>query len=575
MRHRFMHRSVYWTLAFGAACSILAFGIHWQRGPYHDDHFLYSWSFSKLIAFIGAEVRPLGKLIGAFIFSQPEIHARFFASAMLVGTALLAALFVHRVTQVRLAAVVAGLLCLAPLFGIQATTWTNAVIHYLPAGFLVLLAANLYLSSVRVPDSSFRSMVLAGSSGILLVLAFCCIEPAANFWILFLGLTLVRILQSRDRNPSRLLPLVIATLVMMVALVAIYAVFYVDANQLTRRGEIAFPDMDRVRGFLLHMHDLGLGGTFGRDILSVSYAYGWGTLLSNPVAALVALLALLTGAVLNLSWMAEPAAANSKNERALGAGIMLIASSLAAIASLLIPAVLLTEEKGSPRLGYLPGLGIILATGFLVAMTVLLWRNKALERVILLTVTVCVLVLSVRALGYTRLYQVRRDYSEMQLQALLRAVPKEAIAGVEVTMLPFQIAEDFIDYPVRIDPKHILMGYFTGPNAIGTVLRGTYPESRLHIVRPGYGRARWVIEKTGNQTLSLSGYTVDPTWEVPPEQLIVFRFEESGIVDVAAKIEFRDRAGSVIDEVLLPWGIELNRRYGTEIFTLDIEPSGK
>lgn len=573
MRHRLMPSPVYWTLAFGTACSILAFGIHWQRGPYHDDHFLYSWSFRKLIAFIGAEVRPLGKLIGAFIFSQPEIHARVFASAMLIATALLAAHFVYRVTQVRLAATVAGLLCLAPFFGIQATTWTNAVIHYLPAGFLVLLAANLYLSSLRVADSSFRRTALAGSSGILLVLAFSCIEPAANFWILFLGLTLVQTLQSRDPDPSRLLPLAIATLVMMVALVAIYVIFYVDANQLTRRGEIAFPDIDRVLVFLLHMHKLGLGGTFGRDILSVSYTYGWQTLLTNPVAALVGSLALLTGAGLSLSWTAQPATANSGNERALGAGIMLIASLLAAIASLLIPAVLLTGEKGSPRLAYLPGLGINLAIGFLVAMTVLLWRKEAIERGILLTVTVCVLASSIRALGYTHLYQVRRDYSEMQLQALLRAVPREAVAGVNVTMLPVQIAEDFIDHPVNTDPKYILMGYFTGPNAIGTVLRGAYPEARLHIVRPGYGPARWVIEKTVNQTLSLSGYTVDPPWEVPPEQLIAFRFQEGGTVEVAAEIQFRDGRGFVTDEVSLPWGMELNRRYGTETFTLDIEPA--
>lgn len=575
MRHPFMHRSVYWTLAFGTACSILAFGIHWQRGPYHDDHFLYSWSFAKLIDFIGAEVRPLGKLIGAFIFSQPEIHARVFAAAMLVGTALLAAYLVYRVTRVRLAATVAGLLCLAPFFGIEATTWTNAVIHFLPAGFLALLAAHLYWSSVRAADYSFRSIVLAVSSGLSLVLAFSCIEPAANFWILFLGLTLVQTLQSRDPNPSRFLPLVIATLVLIVALVAIYAVFYVDANQVTRRGELALPDMDRLRTFLLHMYNLGLGGTFWRDMLNLNYAYGWETLRSNPLAALVALLALVTGVGLNLSWTSEAAAANDRIERALGASIMLIASLLAAIASLLIPAVLLTGEDGSPRLGYLPGLGMNLAIGFFVAITVLLGRKKAIDHSILLTVTICALASSMAALGYTRLYQVRRDYSEMQLQALLRAVPKEAVAGAEVTMLPVQIAEDFIDHPVRIDPKYILMGYFTSPNAIGTVLRGAYPDSDLHVVRPAYGPARWVFEKTGNQTLSVSGYPVDPPWEVPPERLIVFRFAKSGTVEVAAKIEFRDKGGSVSDEVLLPWGIELNRRYGTETFTLDIKPGNE
>jgi len=74
----------------------MAYGLNWNRGSYHDDYFLYSWSFPRLLDLMRIEVRPVGKLIGAVIFSQQEVVARLFGEAMLVGTSLLSGLLLYR-----------------------------------------------------------------------------------------------------------------------------------------------------------------------------------------------------------------------------------------------------------------------------------------------------------------------------------------------------------------------------------------------------------------------------------------------------------------------------------------------
>jgi hypothetical protein len=218
-------------MVFGLACTVMAYGVHWKRGPYHDDYFLYTWSFHQLVNHIRVEVRPIGKLFAAVIFSQPEAVVRLFAAAMLIGTSLLSGLLLYRLFGMRLVAVSVTLLCLVPFTGAEATAWSNAVVHFMPAGFFALLALNMFLSALRAVDRPRRRRLLALLGGVALVLAFGSIEPAANFYILFLGLLLAEMHRHPENARKMLRSLAWATLVIVVLGALIYVTFYIGAGQ--------------------------------------------------------------------------------------------------------------------------------------------------------------------------------------------------------------------------------------------------------------------------------------------------------------------------------------------------------
>lgn len=190
-----------WVSIFALTCVSLAHGIHWERGPFHDDYFLYSWSnkpLSDWIDWVLNEVRPVSKLLMIIIFQSSEIVMRVAVIFAIAATAALAGLLVYRTTRQKLPAVVVSLICLAPFTGAEAVTWTSAVAHFVPAGLLAVLSLNIFLSALRTNSAASRG-ILGAISALLLALAFGAIEPALNFYILFVGLVFYDYFENRQQ----------------------------------------------------------------------------------------------------------------------------------------------------------------------------------------------------------------------------------------------------------------------------------------------------------------------------------------------------------------------------------------
>lgn len=568
MDNRWWRNPWLWAVLFGVTCSVVAYGIHWQHGPFHDDYFLYSWSFRRLLGLIHVEVRPVAILFETVVFSSPEVVARLFGEAMLVGTALLSGLLLYRLFEIRLMAVSAVLLCLVPFAGAEATTWTSAVVHYVPAGFFALLALNLFLSSLREAAQSEKGRRLALLSGAVLVLAFCSIEPAANFYILFAGILLVELQSRPEESRYMLRMLALATLVILVSGVVIYLVFYVHANQVSRRGPFEIPSLAHIVGFLMGYLVRGISGTYGQELTRISFMEGWKSLLTESSALLLACGAIAAAVALNLSWKPEKISTERKSGLSVRLRIFMAVCLMTTFASMLLPSALLSHEDGSPRLAYLPGISGILLVACCIGWVVLL-RKRTLQRIMLACVTVTTLVFSVHLLGYTRLYQLRHEYDELQLSALQKAVPPKSIAGMDITFLPYKIYENFFGYPTKTNPDFFLIGGFSSPNSVGTILEQGYPQTTVSVIRPGYGYFKWKISVARDRKLLLSGYKIDPPREVTPDNLIIFRYCRDGTAELARSIRFVDSKGSVVEIVKLPLAARLHKEYGTQTFTLD------
>jgi hypothetical protein len=261
----------------------------------------------------------------------------------------------------------------------------------------------------------------------------------------------------------------------------------------------------------------------------------------------------------------------AEQKRSLSAllGILMIACLLTTIASLLLPSVLLSHEDGSPRLNYLPGISGILFIGCCIAWLMVFLRTKVTQRIILALVTFTALVLSLHLFGYTRIYQLRYMYDRLQLGALHKAVPAESIAGKNITFLPYEVFENFLGYHTNTNPNFFLIGGFSSPNSLESILEQGYPQTSINVIRPGYGNFTWGIALGKNRTLVLSGYEGDPSQEIVPDNLILFRFRQNATVELAEKIQFTDGGGAVIDVVTLPLATRLHEDYNTRTFVLE------
>ncbi|MBI5100503.1 MAG: hypothetical protein HZB33_01515 [Nitrospirae bacterium] len=558
-----------WAAAFGLVCMCLAYGVYWKHGPYHDDYFLYSWSFKQLVDILHYEVRPVGKLIGAIIFSAPEIVVRMFSASMVIGTSLLGGLLLYRLFKIRLAALSVSLLCLVPFAGTEAVTWTNALIHYMPAGFFSLLALNLFLSALRAGEQPRSRTWLALLSGLTLVLAFGSIEPAANFAIVFLGLLLIERGRQPEQTRQMLGALAQAVLFTLISGALIYATFYVSADQVSSRGVIELPSLDRLGRFLMDFPRRGFGGPFGLEMMRISNIEGWEALRTNRAAQVFALTAAGTAIALNLRWKTEKIQAAQKKPQATRINIMIAACLLATLASMLLPAALMSHENGSPRLAYLPGIGGTFLAGCLIARVMVMRRPLVGQRLILAFITFSVVLLSAHLLGYTRMYHLRYKFDQLQVETLLKAVPREAVAGKDIVFLPFEVHENFLGYPTYMNPNFLLIGGLSSANSVGTILKQAYPQTAISVIRPDYGNFAWSIAPGKNRTLLLAGYRGDPPREVAPDDLVLFRFRQNAVVELAEAVRFTDDKGVLSDEVKLPWAARLHGDYGTGAFTVE------
>lgn len=564
-----------WISIFALTCGALAHGIHWERGPFHDDYFLYSWSTKPLsdwMDWVLIEVRPVSKLLMILIFQSSELIMRVLVIFAIAVTAAFAGLLVYRTTRQKLPAIVVSLICLAPFTGAEAVTWTSAIAHFVPAGLFAVLSLNLFLSALRANSSTSRG-ILGAISVLLLTLAFGAIEPALNFYILFVGLVFYEHFEDRQQFNANLMLLLTASLGLLMLILLIYMSFYVGAEQVTRRGTIEIPSVNRVVSFLQGYHNRAFGSTFGRDIQFISFREGVTTILTNSTAALLALGAISSAVLAIIDWP-RPDYRPIINESYFTRWrivILISASLLTTVAAMLFPSVLMSDEHGSRRLAYLPGISFALFLGFVIAAIRQRWCSQKLTKIILAISLTLVLILTLRTLGYTRMYQLRQELDQQQILALKAAVPPSLIANHSVTFMPISVSEEFVDYRVNSNPRHIMIGGFTSPNSVGAILKSIYTDAVVDVVRPRYGNLRWRIEPSKNEeTLSILGYQPDGSRMVSREELIIFRYRKDGLIDIVDNISYKSQSGDTDLSISFPWSTLLNNAVGTPTFSLEI-----
>lgn len=564
-----------WVSIFALTCVSLAHGIHWERGPFHDDYFLYSWSnkpLSDWIDWVLNEVRPVSKLLMIIIFQSSEIVMRVAVIFAIAATAALAGLLVYRTTRQKLPAVVVSLICLAPFTGAEAVTWTSAVAHFVPAGLLAVLSLNIFLSALRTNSAASRG-ILGAISALLLALAFGAIEPALNFYILFVGLVFYDYFENRQQIIVNLRLLFSITLGLSMLVLVLYMSFYVDAEQVTRRGTVEMPSVSRVITFLQGYHNRAFGSGFGRDIQYISFREGLTTLLTNSTAALLALGAISSALLVIFDWPQSECQPVMK-ESGLPywrIAILISAALLTTLAAMLLPSVLLSDEHGSRRLAYLPGISFTLFIGFFIAAIRQKYCKQKAAKIILTVSLILVMSLTLRTLGYTRMHQLRQELDQKQIVALKTAVPPSLISSHRVFFLPISISEEFINYRNNSNPRHILIGGFTSPNSVGAILKSIYNDALVDVIRPRYGDLKWRIEpsKTENY-LSILGYQPDGSRSVNRKDLIIFRYRKDGLIDVVDNIIYKSESGDKVLSISFPWTTLLKDAVGTPTFTLEL-----
>lgn len=505
------------------------------------------------------------------IYQSPEIITRIFAFLLISGTAALAGILIYRTTNQALPATVIGLLFLAPFTGVEAVVWTSALAHFVPAGFFALLSLNTFLSALRSQRPVWRRS-LAGLSVVLLTLAFSSIEPALNFYIMFLGLTLYVYSENRQQLTSNLTLLLGSTLALTAFIAILYFVFYVNAEQVSRRGSIDIPSLNRIVDFLHGYHVRAFGSTFGRDIQYVTYREGLNAFLDNPLAIALGILALTSAILAIIDWpkfASQPP--DNKSVSSSGRIAILIVFSLATTAAtMLLPSVLLSNENGSPRLAYLPGMSFALALGFSMAATSRRFHNSRFARTILVASLSLVLALTLRTSGYTKMYQLRQALDQQQISKLKKAIPPALIGKRSVTFLPISVSDEFIDYHISTNPRHILLGALTSPNSVRTILRDLYTDA-VNVIRPRYGEMRWRLEAAADgKTISAFGLPSDGTRTVNSDALIIFRYRKDGVIDIVDQISYQSEGGDTALTITFPWSTRINDAVGTPTFSLNL-----
>ena len=237
---------------------------------------------------------------------------------------------------------------------------------------------------------------------------------------------------------------------------------------------------------------------------------------------------------------------------------------------MLLPSILLSNEHGSPRMAYLPGISFALTLGFSMAVITQWFHNPKFTKAILAASLCLVFALTLRTFGYTKMYQLRQELDQRQILRLKEAIPPALVGNRGVTFLPISISDEFIDYHIKTNPRHILLGAFTSPNSVLPVLQDLYADA-VNVIRPRYGEMRWRIEVEADaKTMSVLGLQSDGVRTVSSDDVIIFRYRKDGVIDVVDRLSYQSETGDTVLSVEFPWATLINDAVGTPTFSLNL-----
>lgn len=536
LRYIWLVLRCYCWLFAGVACLLVGYMLVWQRGFYMDDYRLKLlaidtstgqwrslWDTHWLPGFPVRMLTWVTVTVFAGLLDTHEFLVRIISTLIAGGNALLLGLLIYRIINSRLAAVIGSWLFLMPFYAQEAVLWVGAVSYVFATGLSLLFLHAFWgaFSETRAAER-IRWMVL-GIIAFVVSLLFYEWVALAVVLIPFFGL--IAVAQGRLGGADLLRRAVLLTGLLCTAVVALYGLFYRNAQLLEVRGGIDVSVagiMERSQQYLVRLVWMTVSPEWGQLLTADVFSAGLAVLSSSWHGVVLASITAALLAVTVLAW--QPDEHEYRGRYAVGLA-MLCAGITWSLTSLLFPSVLVRGQILEYRLLYFPLAGVGVVSGALGWIIAKLLKSAVWHKILLAVMGGLLLFDTICMVGYAQAFAARHELDRKQIAAVVRALPPQHLPR-RTFIVPIQFDERLgvIGRSVAM----LLVGVFEAPWSARAVLREVYGRDDFDVVTTN----RWVPMRFGYVSgrgeagqLVLRGAGASQGTTVPVDRTVLVSFD--------------------------------------------------
>ncbi len=457
-----------------AFCVVLTYFVVWQRGLYSDDYLLSTIPISPLYQ---AGERVFGIVIIAALSKLllvSEFAARLIQTAVTCADALLTAYLVFRLLRSQLAALVAGLIVLIPLFGSEGVLWICTT-HYGVAMLFGLGSLHAFYSALTRPRSVGR---MGGIALIAYVSAVLCIEGVAGLLVVHVCLALIVIASLPSARWAALRKSVMLIGLMALGALLIYLLLYRGNSIALQRGTLNLDPAwvaDQFRTTHLPMlYELTIDPQANGGLLVDSFGLGQ-SLIRSGIYPLLLGLTCLSLALAVVKWRYDRPAYSASIWKGVG---VLACGIVWLLVCTLFPTILLDKQWFASRLLYFPTFGLGVALAAVSWLLLKLIPFAVVGKLILLAAGAFAIVSAIIFVGIEQIYLARYQLDQQQVDRFVAnfpPIPEVETATIypitftaaDTSGVPFKIAETgLFDYYLALNAWVSYYGHYDRVNFV-------------------------------------------------------------------------------------------------------------
>jgi Ca2+/Na+ antiporter len=522
----------------------------WRRGLYSDDYALRTRVVDPVT---GATTPLLGRynemyparilmhqVAFAFLWLMPggELLVRTVIALFVALNSALLGLLVHRALGSRTAALIAAWIFLMPVFAAEAVLWTTAAAEYVLGGTLALLYALVVVDDAARDQQPLRTAALAAALLILTLMfaeAYIVIVVLAPLVAAVAAVRAGRSIQDGCRRALRASRVAIPVVVVFSVAFALSPLPGLRGGlDLTITGLVT-----RAGAYVDRLYWLTLSPAFGRPVLTESFRQGMEALTTTSAFLLAAVAAASLIALSLVQWRSE--ARDTASGSASGAALLAI-GLLWVAAAVFVPGIVAKGQTLDYRLLYFPTAGL----GVSIASLCWLWEKRwathpVMGRLPLLCGILALVAGAIALAGYGRMYQLRSQQDQQQVEAVVRAIPSSFLPQGAVVV------------PYRFDPEpsgaasKMLTGVFEAWWSTEEALNAAY---RRHDLRAIAGNRWGGWDSAFTLRNGPGGLTIDVQDDRVPLDRLVLLANSNGAVSVIRRLVVHACGGQVSDVTL-------------------------